>query len=114
MSTAYTHSVADTHLGATCQNVIDSFTGLLREVGSQAGGNASFDGGVIAPVGQIGTGMIPVDCTDDTGFDVSGATGTGCQTCCGAGATATVSSRSPVPMIVIRRYPAAKSRKNRS
>ncbi len=41
----------------------------LGEVGSQAGGNASFNGGVVTPIGPFGIGS-----TDNIGFDIFGPT----------------------------------------
>lgn len=70
VATAYTNSVAGAPLGSTRQFILDSFTGGLGEVGSQAGGNASFNGGVVTQVGLLG-----VSFDDNAGFDISGFTG---------------------------------------
>ncbi|MBS0196011.1 MAG: DUF4394 domain-containing protein [Planctomycetes bacterium] len=56
-------------LGSVRQYIIDSARDILGEVGSQAGGNASFNGGVVTPVGPLG-----FDLSDDAGFDVFGPT----------------------------------------
>lgn len=58
-------------VGSVRQFIIDSARDILGEVGSQAGGNASFNGGVVTPVGGLG-----FDLTDDAGFDIFGPTQT--------------------------------------
>lgn len=67
---AYTNSVASAPLGSTRQYILDSARDLLVETGSQAGGNPSFNGGVVTAVGSLG-----IDINDMTGFDISGVTG---------------------------------------
>jgi hypothetical protein len=69
---AYTNSLAGAPLGSTRQYIIDSATGQLVEVGSQAGGNASFNAGVVTPVGSLGLGT---NLNDNIGFDIFGPTG---------------------------------------
>lgn len=70
VAVAYTNSVAGAPAGSTREYILDSFTGLLGEVGSQAGGNPSFNAGVVTPVGLLG---ITID--DNSGLDISGSTG---------------------------------------
>lgn len=72
-STAYSNSLAGVLPGTTRQFVIDSRLALLGEVGSQAGGNASFNGGVIAFIGNLGFGMGIL--SENVGFDIFGPTG---------------------------------------
>lgn len=67
---AYTNSVAGALPGSTRQFIIDSARDLLVETGSQAGGNPSFNGGLVTAVGPLG-----VDTGDLVGFDISGDTG---------------------------------------
>lgn len=67
---AYTNSVASAPLGSTRQYIVDSARNLLVETGSQAGGNPSFNGGVVTPIGPLN-----IDINDMTGFDISGFTG---------------------------------------
>lgn len=57
--------------GSIRQFIIDSSRDILGEVGSQAGGNASFNGGVVTPVGSLGFNL-----SDDAGFDIFGPTQT--------------------------------------
>ncbi len=57
-------------VGSVRQYIIDSARDILGEVGSQAGGNASFNGGVVTPVGA-GLGF---NLSDNAGFDVFGPT----------------------------------------
>jgi hypothetical protein len=57
-------------MGSTRQFIIDSARDILGEVGSMAGGNASFNGGVVTPVGALG-----IDLLDNAGFDIYGETG---------------------------------------
>jgi hypothetical protein len=54
-------------VGTIRQYIIDSARDVLGEVGSMAGGNASFNGGVVTPVGSLG-----IDLADDAGFDIFG------------------------------------------
>lgn len=68
---AYTNPVANAPVGSVRQFIIDSALDTLGEVGSQAGGNASFNGGVVTSVGALG-----VNTNDLVGFDISGNTGT--------------------------------------
>ncbi len=72
VGTAYTNSIANAPLGSVRQFIIDSNLDMLGEVGSQAGGNASFNGGVVTPRGSFGPG---IDTNDFVGFDISGLTG---------------------------------------
>jgi hypothetical protein len=58
-------------VGSVRQFIIDSARDILGEVGSQAGGNASFNGGVVTPIGALG-----FDLSDDAGFDIYGPTET--------------------------------------
>lgn len=58
-------------VGSVRQFIIDSARDILGEVGSQAGGNASFNGGIVTPIGALG-----FDLSDDAGFDVFGPTQT--------------------------------------
>lgn len=75
VSTAYTNSIFGAPAGSTRQYIIDASRGLLGEVGSQAGGNASFNGGVVTPVGLLSLGGTPLGFGDLVGFDVFGAGG---------------------------------------
>lgn len=69
---AYTNSkFGGVPAGSVREFIIDSQLDVLAEVGSMAGGNASFNGGMTSVVGGLG-----VDTTDDVGFDISGITGT--------------------------------------
>lgn len=69
---AYTNSkLGGVPVGSVREYIIDSAIDALGEVGSQAGGNASFNGGVTAVVGS-GLG---VDTNDLVGFDIDGNTG---------------------------------------
>ncbi len=56
-------------VGSVRQFVVDATRNILGETGSQAGGNASFNGGVVTPVGDLG-----IILTADTGFDIFGPT----------------------------------------
>lgn len=67
---AYTNSLAGVAAGTTRQYIIDSSLGILGETGSMAGGNASFNGGMVTPVGALGFAT-----TDLVGFDIFGPTG---------------------------------------
>ncbi|MGD9689800.1 MAG: DUF4394 domain-containing protein [Phycisphaerales bacterium] len=57
-------------VGSIRQYIIDSERDVLGEVGSQAGGNASFNGGIVTPRANL----LGFDLTDDAGFDVFGPT----------------------------------------
>ncbi len=70
VGTAYTNSLAGVAAGTTRQFIIDSGLGILGEVGSMAGGNGSFNGGVVNPVGSLGFAT-----SDLVGFDIFGPTG---------------------------------------
>lgn len=70
VGTGYTNSLAGVLPGSTRQYIIDSNTDMLVEAGSQAGGNASFNAGVVSPVGPLG-----FDTGDLVGFDIFGPTG---------------------------------------
>ena len=69
---AYTNSkLGGVPAGSVREYIIDSGIDALGEVGSQAGGNASFNAGVTA---VVGTGL-GVDTNDLVGFDIDGNTG---------------------------------------
>ncbi len=72
-STAYNNSLANVPAGSIRQFVIDSRTARLGEVGSQAGGNASFNAGVITFIG--GLGFANGELSENLGFDIFGPTG---------------------------------------
>jgi len=72
-STAYSNSLAGALPGSTRQFIIDSRRGELGEVGSMAGGNASFNGGVITFIGGLGFGNGIL--SSNLGFDIFGPTG---------------------------------------
>ncbi len=72
-STAYSNSLNGVLPGSTRQFVIDSRSALLGEVGSQAGGNASFNGGVISFIGSLGFASGTL--SENVGFDIFGPTG---------------------------------------
>jgi hypothetical protein len=68
---AYTNSqLGGVPAGSVRELAIDSQRDLLIEIGTMAGGNASFNAGVATVIGNLN-----VDTTDDVGFDISGATG---------------------------------------
>jgi hypothetical protein len=69
---AYTNAQfgANVAMGSIREYILDSALNTLGEVGSQAGGNTSFNGGVVTPVGPLG-----IDLFDDAGFDIYGPTG---------------------------------------
>lgn len=68
---AYTNSqTGGVPAGSVREFIIDSANDSLAEVGSQAGGNASFNAGVSTVVGSLG-----VNTTDEVGFDISGLSG---------------------------------------
>ncbi len=56
--------------GSTRQFILDSARDQLVETGSMAGGNPSFNGGIVTPVGALG-----FDLGDSAGFDIFGPTG---------------------------------------
>lgn len=56
--------------GSTRQFIIDSARDMLGETGSMVGGNPSFNGGIVSPVGSLG-----LDLGDSAGFDIYGPTG---------------------------------------
>lgn len=56
--------------GSVREFFIDSALNTLGEVGSMAGGNASFNAGVSTTIGALG-----FDVSDDAGFDIFGPTG---------------------------------------
>lgn len=58
-------------VGSIRQFIVDSARDILGEVGSQAGGNPSFNGGIVTPIGALG-----IDLSDDAGFDIFGPTQT--------------------------------------
>lgn len=70
VAVAYTNSVAAAAMGSIRELAIDSANDSLIEIGSQAGGNASFNGGVSTVIGSLG-----VDTGDLVGFDIFGPTG---------------------------------------
>lgn len=72
-ATAYSNSLAGVLPGSTRQFVIDSRSARLGEVGSMAGGNASFNGGIITFIGGLGFGA--GDLSSNLGFDIFGPTG---------------------------------------
>jgi len=72
---AYTNSVAGAPLGSTREYILDSLNNILGEVGTMAGGNASFNVGVIGTTFSVRLGASVLDFDDNAGFDVSGATG---------------------------------------
>ncbi len=68
---AYTNSqLGGVPVGTTRELAIDSNLNALIEVGSLAGGNASFNAGVSTVIGNLN-----FDTTDAVGFDISGLTG---------------------------------------
>lgn len=69
---AYTNAQfgANVPLGSTREMFVDSALDVLGEVGSMAGGNASFNGGVCTQIGALGFNL-----SDDAGFDIFGPTG---------------------------------------
>jgi hypothetical protein len=75
VAVAYTNSIAGAPAGSTREYILDSLNNLLGEVGSQAGGNASFNAGVIANTFTVRLGSTVLDFDDNAGFDVSGSTG---------------------------------------
>jgi hypothetical protein len=68
---AYTNSqLGGVPAGSVRELGIDSANDSLIEIGTMAGGNASFNAGVSTVIGSLG-----VDTSDAVGFDISGATG---------------------------------------
>lgn len=69
---AYTNSQfgVTAAMGSIRELFVDSQLNTLGEIGTQAGGNASFNGGVSATIGGLG-----FDLFDDAGFDIYGPTG---------------------------------------
>jgi hypothetical protein len=71
VGTAYTNSQpGGVPVGSVRQLIIDSELDILGEVGSMAGGNPSFNGGMVTQLGSLG-----VDTNDLVGFDISGPSG---------------------------------------
>lgn len=75
VAVAYTNSIANAPMGSTREFILDSLNNVLGEVGSQVGGNASFNGGVIASTFAVQLNGATLDFDDNAGLDVSGATG---------------------------------------
>lgn len=69
---AYTNAQfgANVPAGSVREFFVDSTLNILAEVGSQAGGNTSFNGGISSSIGALG-----FDLGDDAGFDIFGPTG---------------------------------------
>lgn len=76
VAVAYTNSIAGAPVGSTREYILDSANNILAEVGTQAGGNASFNGGIISSIFGVRTGNMMLNFDDNAGFDVSGFTGT--------------------------------------
>jgi hypothetical protein len=72
-SVAHSNSVPNAPLGSTREFIIDGARATLGEVGSQAGGNPSFDAGVVTEIGPLNLGG-PIH-QPSIGFDISGETG---------------------------------------
>lgn len=70
VAVAYTNSLAGVLPGSVREYGIDSALGALIEIGTQAGGNGSFNGGVSTVVGSLGFST-----NDLVGFDIFGPTG---------------------------------------
>ncbi|MFM9956925.1 MAG: DUF4394 domain-containing protein [Phycisphaerales bacterium] len=70
VAVAYTNSLAGVPAGSTREYGIDSANGSLIEIGTMAGGNPSFNGGVSAIVGALG-----FTTSDLVGLDIFGPTG---------------------------------------
>lgn len=75
VAVAYTNSVFGAPVGSTREYILDSLNNVLGEVGSQAGGNGSFNGGVIASTFAVRLGSTTLDFSDNAGLDISAATG---------------------------------------
>lgn len=75
VAVAYTNSVAGAPVGSTREYILDSLNNLLGEVGTQAGGNPSFNAGVIASTFTVRLGGNVLDFGDNAGLDISGSTG---------------------------------------
>jgi uncharacterized protein (TIGR03382 family) len=75
VAVAYTTSVVGAPVGSTREYILDSLNNVLGEVGSQAGGNASFNGGVIASTFTVRLGTSTLDFGDNAGLDISAASG---------------------------------------
>lgn len=75
VAVAYTNSVFGAPVGSTREYILDSINNVLAEVGSQAGGNASFNGGVISSAFTVRLGTTTLDFGDNAGLDVSSASG---------------------------------------
>lgn len=75
VSSAYTNSIPSAPLGSVRQFILDSANNVLGEVGSQAGGNASFNGGVIGRTAPVTLAGFTLDFNDNAGFDISGTSG---------------------------------------
>ena len=69
---AYTNAQfgANVAAGTVRELFVDSTLNSLGEIGTMAGGNTSFNGGVSSSIGGLG-----FDLTDDAGFDIYGPTG---------------------------------------
>lgn len=70
VAVAYTNSLAGVPAGSIREYGIDSALGALIEIGTQAGGNTSFNAGVSTVVGSLGFST-----SDLVGFDIFGPTG---------------------------------------
>lgn len=70
VAVAYNNSLAGVAPGSVREFGIDSALGSLIEIGTQAGGNTSFNGGVSTVIGSLGFST-----TDLVGFDIFGPTG---------------------------------------
>jgi len=70
---AYTNAQfgANVTMGSIRELFVDSALDTLGEIGTQAGGNPSFNGGVSSTIGALG-----FDLSDDAGFDIYGPNGT--------------------------------------
>jgi uncharacterized protein (TIGR03382 family) len=75
VAVAYTNSVFGAPVGSTREYILDSLNNVLAEVGTQAGGNPSFNGGVIASSFAVQLGSSTIDFGDNAGLDISSATG---------------------------------------
>jgi len=75
VAVAYTNSLFGVPAGSTREYILDSLNNLLGEVGTQAGGNGSFNAGVVGSTFAVRLGLNILDFSDNAGFDISGATG---------------------------------------